>query len=139
LHKLIGSILVSDSTLLLFIIRDSGLLQGINLIKGVNNCWTAVASNIWKDSMKTSVAHPRFLFTVGEHAAGLASLASLARLSIEANSSASKPPQGREYLIVCSANEVRCFSSRSKDRIAKVEWKTPVQHAELIERGGALS
>ena len=136
MHKLIGSILVSDSTLLLFIIRDSGLLQGINVIKVDNNRWTVVSSNIWKDSMKTSVVHPRFLFTVGEHAAGLASLV---RLSIEGSSSASKPPQGREYLIVCSDNEVRCFSSQSKDRIAKVEWKTPVQHAELIERGGALS
>jgi len=89
--------------------------------------------------MKTSVVHPRFLFTVDEHAASLASMAPLARLSIEANSSASKPPLGPEYLIVCSANEARCFSSRSKDRIAKVEWKAPVQHAELIERGGTLS
>jgi hypothetical protein len=89
--------------------------------------------------MKTSVIHPKFLFTVNERAAGVASLAPLARLSITESSSVSKPFQGQDHLIVCNPNEVRCFSSQSKDRISKVEWKMPVKHVELIERGGAPS
>lgn len=89
--------------------------------------------------MKTSVIHPKFLFIANERTAGLASPAPLARLSITEGSSASKSLQGRDYLIVCSTDEVRCFSSQSKDRVGKVEWKFSVQHAELIERGGAPS
>jgi hypothetical protein len=115
-------------------IRDSGLLQGIDLAKDANNRWTATVSNMWKDSLKTSVIRPRFLFTVNERAAGLPSLSPPAQ-----SSASSHTPQGWDYMIVCSAKEVRCFSNRSKDRIAKVEWKTPVQHVELIERRGQPS
>ena len=99
-------------------------------MKSSDDQWTVVASNIWKDPIKTSVARPRFLFNVNEHAGTLASL------SITSSSSP-KPLQGRDYLIVCGANEVRCFSSQNKDRIAKAEWKMHVQHVEVIERGGA--
>lgn len=74
---------------------------------------------------KTSIEHPTQTFFVeGSRSIGLA----------EQKERPLDP--SREFWIVSSRKEARCFSSMDGDRISKTTWKSEVEHAEVIGRNG---
>jgi hypothetical protein len=128
----------------LIAVHDSGAARVFNLKLDSKGVWNIHSAT--KNPFKTSVSHSITSFVINPDGSDTKPTPeALQALPTEnpRRTSLSKAPTSpnlRSLWILASSKECRCFLDVTGERVARVDWTSPVKHVEMVSRtGGCLN
>ena len=125
----------------LIAVYDSGAARVFTLKLDAKGMWKVHSQT--KNPFKTSVSHPVASFVIGPDGADTKPTPeALAILPTEDPKATSPRASGssdlRSLWILASSKECRCFVDVTGERVARIDWASPVKRVEMVSKTGGL-